>query len=165
MIKCLLANNDTVEDKFLSESVLELEYLEKKVLTETDNKLEAQFLWELKLWHVAILSTGLGFALISAICCLVKIRIPRTKTEIEANHKRKALLKQFNGKMKQLNTKDLDEMTYKRALERLRDEYKADSESLAHSEAISIMSLDDNPALLTKNGLDKYTFDPQPLNV
>ena len=44
------------------------------------------------------------------ICVL---RIPRTKSEIEANFKRKALLKQFNGKMKQLNTKDLDDMTYK----------------------------------------------------
>ena len=31
MIKCLLANNDSVVDKFLSESVLELEYLEQKV--------------------------------------------------------------------------------------------------------------------------------------
>ena len=31
MIRCLLANNDSVVDKFLSESVLELEYLEKKV--------------------------------------------------------------------------------------------------------------------------------------
>ena len=41
--------------------------------------------------------------------------------------------------MRQLNTKDLDDMTYRRALERLRDEYKADSESLAQSEAISIM--------------------------
>ena len=40
-------------------------------------------------------------------------RIPRTKSEIEANHKRKALLKQFNGRMMQLNTKDLDDMTYK----------------------------------------------------
>ena len=33
MIRCLLANNDSVVDKFLSESVLELEYLEKKVTT------------------------------------------------------------------------------------------------------------------------------------
>ena len=31
MIKCLLANNDSVLDTFLSESVLELEYLEQKV--------------------------------------------------------------------------------------------------------------------------------------
>ena len=31
MIKCLLANNDSVVEKFLSESVLELEYLEQKV--------------------------------------------------------------------------------------------------------------------------------------
>jgi len=45
--------------------------------------------------------------------------------------------------MRQLNTTDLDDMTYRRALERLREEYKADSESLAQSEAISIMSLED----------------------
>ena len=59
--------------------------------------------------------------------------------------------------MRQLNTKDLDDMTYRlavrfmiistqslvrRALERLREEYKADSESLAQSEAISIMRSD-----------------------
>ena len=33
MIKCLLANNDSVMDTSLSESVLELEYLEQKVVT------------------------------------------------------------------------------------------------------------------------------------
>ena len=46
----------------------------------------------------------------------------------------------------------------RRALERLREEYKADSESLAHSEAISIMRLvlstsqnqDDNVVLAWK---------------
>ena len=32
MIKCLLANNDSVMDTSLSESVLELEYLEQKVV-------------------------------------------------------------------------------------------------------------------------------------
>ena len=101
-----------------------------KVLSDTDSKLESPFLLELRLWHVALLSSGLGLALVSAICCLVRVRsgrgfeyflvvifamfrIPRTKSEIEANYKRKDLLKQFNGRMKQLNTKDLDEMTYK----------------------------------------------------
>ena len=92
MIRCLLANNDSVVDKFLSESVLELEYLEKKVtidqfltesvnqaskcqvLSETDAKLEAPFLLELRLWHVTLLSSGLGLALVSALCCLVRIR-------------------------------------------------------------------------------------------
>ena len=34
MIKCLLANNDSVMDTSLSESVLELEYLEQKVSTD-----------------------------------------------------------------------------------------------------------------------------------
>ncbi len=114
-------------DKLLS-SVTQSEY---QVLSETDAKLEAPFLLELRLWHVTLLSSGLGLALVSALCCLVRVRsvspspiiiiwcqwcdsrIPRTKSDIEANHKRKALLKQFNGKMKQLNTKDLDDMTYK----------------------------------------------------
>ena len=35
MIKCLLANNDSVMDTSLSESVLELEYLEQKVVIVT----------------------------------------------------------------------------------------------------------------------------------
>ena len=68
--------------------------------------------------------------------------------------------------MRQLNTTDLDDMTYRfirqkniskyfnisaarRALERLREEYKADSESLAQSEAISIM----------RSGNDTWYFD------
>ena len=93
---------------------------------------------------MALLSTGLGLALVTAICCLVKIRyrpldthiisryltgpiisfishltqflkirIPRTKSEIEANFKRKKLLGEFNSKMRQLNTTDLDDMTYR----------------------------------------------------
>ncbi len=36
MIKCLVSDNDTVVEKLLDESVLELEYLEKEVLTDTD---------------------------------------------------------------------------------------------------------------------------------
>ena len=113
MIKCLLANNDSVVDKLLSESVLELEYLEKNVLTDTDSWLESPLLGELKLWHVTILSSGCGIALLSAICCLFKVRIPRTKSEIEANHKRKELMNQFNVKMRGLNSEELDDMNYR----------------------------------------------------
>ena len=45
-----------------------------KVLSDTDSKLESPFLLELRLWHVALLSSGLGLALVSAICCLVRVR-------------------------------------------------------------------------------------------
>ena len=113
MIKCLLANNDSVVDKVLSESVLELEYLEKNVLTDNDRWLESPLLGELKLWHVAILSSGCGIALLSAICCFFKVRIPRTKSEIDSNHKRKELLKHFNVKMRELNHEELDDMNYR----------------------------------------------------
>lgn len=43
-------------------------------MSETDAKLEAPFLLELRLWHVTLLSSGLGLALVSALCCLVRIR-------------------------------------------------------------------------------------------
>ena len=48
------------------------------------------------------------------ICCFVRIRIPRTKTEIEANARRRALLKDFRFKLKELKAADLDEMDYRR---------------------------------------------------
>ena len=44
------------------------------MLSETDAKLEAPFLLELRLWHVTLLSSGLGLALVSALCCLVRVR-------------------------------------------------------------------------------------------
>ncbi len=47
-------------------------------------------------------------------CCFVRVRIPRTKTEIEANAKRKALLKNFRAKLKSLKSADLDDMDYRR---------------------------------------------------
>merc|ERR1711923_86345 len=84
MIKCLLANNDSVVDKLLSESVLELEYLDKNVLTDNDRWIESTIVGNFKIWHVALLTCAGTLALLSIICALVNVRIPRTKSEIEA---------------------------------------------------------------------------------
>ena len=95
------------------------------------------------------------------VSCFIRIRVPRTKAEIEANAKRRALLKNFRIKLKNLKAAELDELDYRKgckgwkghkrsinysfsALEKLREEFKADNESLAQSEAISIMSLCDD---------------------
>ena len=40
-----------------------------------------------KLWHCGLLGAGLGLGLLLLLCILVRVRIPRTKAEIEANHK------------------------------------------------------------------------------
>ena len=46
--------------------------------------------------------------------------------------------------MRQLNSAELDDMNYKRALEKLREQYNADSESLAQSEVVSIVRWEAN---------------------
>ena len=42
------------------------------------------------------------------------MRIPRTKTEIVANAKRRGLLKNFRSKLTTLKSADLDDMDYRR---------------------------------------------------
>ena len=48
-----------------------------------------------------------------SLCCVFRCRIPRTKTEIEANSRRKYLLKNFNAKLQQIKAADLDDMDYR----------------------------------------------------
>ena len=52
------------------------------------------------------------FAVI-VLSCMFKCRIPRTKSEIEANAKRRALLKNFRIKLKNLKAAELDDMDYR----------------------------------------------------
>ena len=57
--------------------------------------------------------TFLSF-LVVTICCFIRFRIPRTKSEIEANAKRQQLLKNFRAKLRDLKAADLDDMDYRR---------------------------------------------------
>jgi len=51
--------------------------------------------------------------LVITLCCFIKLRLPRTKSEINANAKRKELLKNFKAKLKSLKSADLDDMDYR----------------------------------------------------
>lgn len=127
----------------MTEDKLASDYVEENILTNTDLFLENKISGQLKTWHlIFFISSGTLVAVI-CLCCFIRIRIPRTKSEIMANARRKALLKNFRVKLTTLKSADLDDMDYRRALEKLREEFKADSESLVHSEAISILSFDD----------------------
>ena len=56
------------------------------------------------------------FSLISVItlCCFIKLRVPRTKSEIAANARRKDLLSNFRTNIATLKAGDLDDMDYRR---------------------------------------------------
>ncbi|XP_050689556.1 uncharacterized protein LOC126981925 [Eriocheir sinensis] len=102
---------------------------------------EEEELWgSFRRWHVLILSSLAVLAVTMVFCCLCRCRVPRTKQEIEANHIRMKLAKKFHRQLMIINHSEMDEMDLLKALERLRAELRADSSSLAQSEAFSALS-------------------------
>ena len=65
-----------------------------------------------RIWANIFFISILKLSVIS-LCCVFRCRIPRTKTEIEANSRRKYLLKNFNAKLQQIKAADLDDMDYR----------------------------------------------------
>ena len=118
-----------------SEEELDYEYVVQNVLTNTDRFLEGDiFARNLKTWHVIFfVSAGTLvasnvtlillhlmpyhlFPLVITLCCFIRLRLPRTKSEICANAQRKALLKNFRSKLTTLKSADLDDMDYRRGM-------------------------------------------------
>lgn len=54
--------------------------------------------------------------LVILVCCCVKLRIPRTKQEIEANYHRKKLVSKFKARIKLIQNQDMDEMDLKKGI-------------------------------------------------
>mgnify|MGYP002716706112 CR=1 FL=1 len=75
------------------------------------------------------------------LCCCIRFRIPRTKQEIEADFIRKKITKKFRKRLRMIHNSDMDEMDLKRALDRVRAEFKSDTESLAQSDVLSQATL------------------------
>lgn len=48
------------------------------------------------------------------ICCCVKIRVPRTKQEIEADYQRKKITSKFTERLKHIQNQDMDALDLKR---------------------------------------------------
>ncbi|XP_023343801.1 transmembrane inner ear expressed protein [Eurytemora carolleeae] len=144
MLECFSDSNSTQTQK-LDEVIIELDFLDSEVLSNNDRWLEQPILGSLRYWHL----TGIVGILVSIIfftlCSVFKVRIPRTKSEIDANYKRRMLMRDFNARMKTLEHSELDDLDYRRALEKLRQDLKADSESIAQSEQSQII---DQPELV-----------------
>ncbi|CAG7717590.1 unnamed protein product [Allacma fusca] len=102
---------------------------------EPEDFLEQEISFGLVLWHIIFLASGAALSLVIFLCCCIKFRIPRTKQEIEADYIRKKITKKFQRRLKTIQNQDLDAMDLKRALDKIRAEFKSDTESLAHSEA------------------------------
>ncbi|XP_065340630.1 uncharacterized protein LOC135939939 [Cloeon dipterum] len=108
---------------------------------ETAKWLEMPAVAGFKIWQLITGTTAAIAAIVFVLCCCVRFRIPRTKEEIEADYVRKKIARKFRRHLRLIQNSDMDEMDLKRALDRVRAEFKSDSESVAHSEtALSIGS-------------------------
>ncbi|CAH1407260.1 unnamed protein product, partial [Nezara viridula] len=114
-----------------------------------EDLLEDESLWNLRRWHVILIFLSGFFAIVIGICCCIRFRIPRTKQEIEADYIRKKITMKFKKQLKLIQNSEMDEMDLKKALDRVRTEFKSDTESIAQSEVFSIVStprsLSDSP--------------------
>ncbi|XP_014275210.1 uncharacterized protein [Halyomorpha halys] len=105
-----------------------------------EDLLEDESLWNLRRWHVILIFLSGFFAIVIGICCCFRFRIPRTKQEIEADYIRKKITMKFKKQLKLIQNSEMDEMDLKKALDRVRAEFKSDTESIAQSEVFSIVS-------------------------
>ncbi|XP_017785049.1 PREDICTED: transmembrane inner ear expressed protein isoform X3 [Nicrophorus vespilloides] len=81
-------------------------------------------------WHLILISFSGFLTLVILVCCCVKIRIPRTKQEIEANYRRKKLVEKFRARIRLIRNQEMDEMDLKRALEIIQEDYKTESKRI-----------------------------------
>ncbi|XP_046674604.1 transmembrane inner ear expressed protein [Homalodisca vitripennis] len=105
-----------------------------------EDTLERKFYMDFRLWHILLMGFASVMAVVICVCCCVRFRIPRTKQEIEADYMRKKITRKFKKQLQCIQNTEMDEMDLKRALERVRAEFKSDTESLAQSEAFSTSS-------------------------
>ncbi|XP_043277719.1 uncharacterized protein [Venturia canescens] len=97
--------------------------------------LEDETLAGFRVWQLAGIVLSVILAIIIALCCCIRFRIPRTKQDIEADYIRKRITKNFRKELDKINNAEMDEMDLRRALERIRSDLDAESEELEKQRA------------------------------
>ncbi|CAH1964290.1 unnamed protein product [Acanthoscelides obtectus] len=85
-----------------------------------------------RIWHYIFFAFAAVTVLIVLICCCVKIRVPRTKQEIEGDYKRKKLAEKFRQRLKMIRNQDMGTIDLERALEIILDDCKNDNGDIQH---------------------------------
>ncbi|XP_022258890.1 uncharacterized protein LOC111089920, partial [Limulus polyphemus] len=84
----------------------------------TPDWLETDVVAGFRIWQLLFLSIGGLIILVILLCCAIKIRIPRTKQEIEIDYQRKLLTRSFREHLDRLA---LDEVNFVTALEKVKE--------------------------------------------
>ncbi|XP_076329656.1 uncharacterized protein LOC143235408 [Tachypleus tridentatus] len=109
----------------------------------TPDWLETDVVAGFRIWQLLFLSIGGLIILVILLCCAIKIRIPRTKQEIEIDYQRKMLTRSFREHLDRLA---LDEVSFVTALEKVKE--------VCDEDVISELDYT-NPAVAQKDLLDE----------
>ncbi|KAJ8983638.1 hypothetical protein NQ317_019557 [Molorchus minor] len=66
--------------------------------------------YDFRIWHYIFFCFSAFTVLVVLICCCIKIRIPRTKQEIEADYMRKKLAEKFRQRLKLVQNQEMDDL-------------------------------------------------------
>ncbi|XP_015523394.2 transmembrane inner ear expressed protein [Neodiprion lecontei] len=81
-----------------------------------------------RVWQLAGMVLSVLLTIIIALCCCIRFRVPRTKQEIEADYIRNKITRRFRKELTNINNEEMDEMDLKRALDRVRARFDAETE-------------------------------------
>ncbi|XP_056629620.1 uncharacterized protein LOC130440471 [Diorhabda sublineata] len=77
-----------------------------------------------RIWHYIFFCFSAFTVFVVLFCCCIKIRVPRTKQEIEADYCRKKLAVKFRERLKLIKNQEMNNMDLERALQIIQDDYK-----------------------------------------
>ncbi|XP_050304802.1 transmembrane inner ear expressed protein [Anthonomus grandis grandis] len=72
---------------------------------------------EFRIWHLMFFALCAFGMFVILICCCIRIRVPRTKQEIEADFKRKKIATKFRKRLKIISNQDMESVDLRKALE------------------------------------------------
>ncbi|KAG5875910.1 hypothetical protein JTB14_028673 [Gonioctena quinquepunctata] len=67
-----------------------------------------------RIWHYIFFCFSAFTIIVVLVCCCVKLRVPRTKQEIEADYCRKKLAEKFRVRLKSIQNQDMDALDLER---------------------------------------------------
>ncbi|KAK4874100.1 hypothetical protein RN001_013460 [Aquatica leii] len=83
-----------------------------------------------RIWHLIFFCFSGLVILVILICCCFKVRVPRTKQEIEADYQRKKITTKFREKLKLIQNQEMDAMDLKRALEIIQGDLSKETDEI-----------------------------------
>ncbi|XP_037903547.1 transmembrane inner ear expressed protein [Hermetia illucens] len=111
---------------------MNLESTELDVEFEVDPEtawLEEITIGDFRIWHIMFFAFCGFMCIVIVLCCCFRIRIPRTKQDIEADYKRKRITRKFREKMALMKNSDMDGMDLQKALAKIQAEFLAEAKN------------------------------------